>query len=63
MKKDRIRNATSTKGVISVAVLLRGILTLGICCYKRFVLRHNYCPDSIIECALIYIKRQKIVLR
>jgi hypothetical protein len=30
MKKERIRNAISTKGVISVSVLFLGILTLGI---------------------------------
>jgi hypothetical protein len=30
MKKVRIRNATSTNGVISVEVLFFGILTLGI---------------------------------
>jgi hypothetical protein len=29
MKKDKIRNAISTNGVISVSVLLRGILALG----------------------------------
>jgi hypothetical protein len=38
IKKERIRKATSTKGVMSVAVLFLGILTLGMF-YKNFVLR------------------------
>jgi hypothetical protein len=34
IKKERIRKATSTNGVISVAVLFLGILTLGM--LKKF---------------------------
>ena len=60
MKKERIRKATSTNGVMSVAVLFLGILTLGM--NKNFVLRFNWFQKSIIPVLVIYIKKQKIVL-